>query len=154
MNIMVPSSESTLHQGVIATATAGTSRKSPFHRSVRFGHLNQERMIQNHFYRPRTKYEGRYCFYRCLSVHICGGIPLPRSGWGATDSQIWTGGYLIPGQDGTPDEVSGLRVPPPHQDWMGYPPPIQDWIRYTPVQNWMGLPPAPLPSPLSGDRAA
>ena len=34
---------------------------------------------QRHFkqillnYSPRTKYEGRYCFHRCLSVNISGG---------------------------------------------------------------------------------
>ena len=68
------------------------------------------------YYRPRTKYEGRYCFHRCLSVHISGGIPHPRSRWG--------GGYPISGLDG------GFPI----QDWMGYPPPIQCWT---------GTPPPP-----------
>ena len=61
-------------------------------------------------YRPRTKYEGRYCFHRCLSVNISGGggvggVPHPRFGW-------WgRGGYPIPGLDGggggTPSQVWG-----------------------------------------------
>ena len=69
-------------------------------------------------YRPRTKYEGRYCFHRCLSVNISGGGTPSRSGWwgggtparsgwlGGTPSQVWGGGY--PSQvlmGGTPSQV-------------------------------------------------
>ena len=35
-----------------------------------------------YIYRPRMKYEGRYCFHRCLSVHISGaGVPIQPM-WG------------------------------------------------------------------------
>ena len=39
---------------------------------------------------------GRYCFHRCLSVNISGGVPgLRFSGGGGTWSQISGGGYLV-----------------------------------------------------------
>ena len=64
---------------------------------------------------------GRYCFYRCLSVNISGGVPGPgpgrgaprsRSRWGGprsrsrgTQVQV-QGGYPVSGLGGYP--VSGL----------------------------------------------
>ena len=59
-------------------------------------------------------------------VCVCstfGGVPHPRSGWwGATPSQVWMGGYPIPGLDG-----GGVPRVPPHHDWLGYPP-GPDWM--------------------------
>ena len=89
---------------------------------------------------------GGCVFTGVLSDYTCGrgtpfhvrtgkGNPIPRSGWGCTPSQVWTGiphlrsgrgdtlGYpsiQFPGQDG-----GGYpRVPSPLQDWLGYPPPL------------------------------
>ena len=36
----------------------------------------------SNFYRPHTKYEGRYCFHRCLFTFRGGGVPHSRSRWG------------------------------------------------------------------------
>ena len=81
------------------------------------------------FYRPRTKYEGRYCFHRCLSVHISGegipssrsgggGVPHPRSEWRGTPSQVQAGGYPIPGPGrGVP--IQGLDRGMPSSQWVG-----------------------------------
>ena len=39
---------------------------------------------------------GRYCFHRCLSVNISGGVPGLRFSGGGTWSQIFGGrGYLV-----------------------------------------------------------
>ena len=38
---------------------------------------------------------GRYCFHRCLSVNISGGVPGLRFSGGGTWSQIIGGGYLV-----------------------------------------------------------
>ena len=78
------------------------------------------------FVRPRTKYEGRYCLRRCLSVHISGGgYPIPGPGRGGTPSQVQVGEYDIPGLDGgypIPCLDGGVpQGPPPIWDWMGYP---------------------------------
>ena len=64
-------------------------------------------------YRPRTKYEGRHCFHRCLSVHISGGGGVtPSSWWGE-------GGYPIPGLDRGrvphPRSRQGVPVPGPER---------------------------------------
>ena len=72
-------------------------------------------------YRPRTKYEGRYCFHRYLSVHISGGggyhipdpgsgvpqvqvggVPYPGGGGGITPSQAWVPPSPHPGLDRVP----------------------------------------------------
>ena len=63
---------------------------------------------------------GRYCFHRCLSVNILGGVPhpgldgggVPHLRSGGTPSQVWGGGYPIP-------EVGVL--PQPGLDGGGYP---------------------------------
>ena len=34
----------------------------------------------NYYYRPHTKYEGRYCFHGCLSVHISEVSPYGQQG--------------------------------------------------------------------------
>ena len=100
-------------------------------------------------YRPRTKYEGRYCFHRCLSVHTCGlgGSSQVRMGGTPFPGQDG-GGTPFPGQDrgGTPFQVQmeyewctpGYPPPPPGTGW-GFP--IKDWMRYPP------------PPPQSEDRA-
>ena len=80
------------------------------------------------FYRPRTKYEGRYCFHRCLSVRISGEYPIQRMAGGGvfTPSQVQTG---VPHPrsrqgGGTPTHTSRTRWGiPPLQDWVGYPHP-------------------------------
>ena len=64
------------------------------------------------FYRPRTKYEGRYSFHRCLSVHTC---PIPRSGRGVPHSQVWIGGTPIPGL--VPHPRSRRGYPHPRSGW-------------------------------------
>ena len=38
---------------------------------------------------------GRYCFHRCLSVNISGGVPGLRFSGGGTRSQIFWGGDLV-----------------------------------------------------------
>ena len=71
------------------------------------------------YYCPCTKYEGRYWFKRCLLTF----------GGGSTPSQVWSGGYPIPGpgggvlhlrsgQGGTPGYPPsrtgwGVNLPPP-----------------------------------------
>ena len=79
-----------------------------------------------YFYRPRTKYEGRYCFHRCLSINISRGYPVPGlrrypiQVWmvGDTPSQVWGGGVNL--------SRSG-----------GYPIPGLGWGRGYPIQVWM-----------------
>ena len=93
------------------------------------------------YYHPRTKYEGRYCFHRCLSVcqHF-GGVQVQVGGWGyliqlteggGIPSQVWTNGtpsqvqvegYPIQLIGGTPSQVWIGGVPHPRPEW-GYPPP-------------------------------
>ena len=77
-------------------------------------------------YRPRTKYEGSYCFHRCLAVNISGG---------GTPFQVWVGftlsqvrGYPVPGM--------GEGVLHPRSGWRGTP--SQVWVGVTPSQVWMG----------------
>ena len=90
--------------------------------------------LESSFYRPHRKDEGRYCFYRCLSVNISrGGVPpsfpmgvTPFSGLnGGTPVLTWEGG--IPHPDlrrwyphqsrpgkGVPPFRPGKGVPLPH----------------------------------------
>ena len=110
-------------------------------------------------YRPRTKYEGRYCFHRCLSVHTCGrggeypiqgqdgkggspfpcldwGVPNPRSGQGVTPGYPHAG--RVPCQDGgeypgVPPSRSGPRSG--QVGTMGYPHSTQDKGGY-PLCPW------------------
>ena len=87
-------------------------------------------------YRSRTKYEGRYCFHRCLSVYISGGgrrgFPIPDPGGGVPHPMSrWGGGGTCP---------RSRQGVPPIQDWMGYPPPLT-WNGVPPtIQDWMGYP--------------
>ena len=90
------------------------------------------------FYRPRTKYERRYCFHRCLSVNISGGggVPHPRSGWwGGYPRSGWLGrGYPRSGwwEEGVPQVwMVGRGVP---QVWM---------VRGYPRSGWWGVPGVP-----------
>ena len=61
---------------------------------------------------------GRYCFHRCLSVNILGGIPHLRSGWGITPFQVWG----VPHVRGVPhvqgDPISG-GTPCPRVPYLG-----------------------------------
>ena len=74
---------------------------------------------------------GRYCFYRCLSVNICGvvgrgGVPHPRSGVGRYHGQAWM--------------VGGTRA---RSGWWGVPHPRSGVGRYH-GQAWMvGVVPHP-----------
>ena len=64
-----------------------------------------------YFYRPRKKYEGRYCFHRCLSVHISGGgYPHPADGGGYPHLAEGVP-HLADGGKGTPIQLT-KRVPP------------------------------------------
>ena len=65
-------------------------------------------------YRPRTKYEGKYCFHRCLRQSVCshlrvggGGGTHPRSG--QRGYPIPRSGVSIPGLDGR----AGYPIPDP-----------------------------------------
>ena len=88
---------------------------------------------EEHYYRPRTKYEGRYCFHRCLSVHTCRG---------GTPSQVRMGDTQFPGQDGgCPIPMSGWGYPIPRSG-QGVP---HSHVRTggTTSQVWMGGTPIP-----------
>ena len=108
--------------------------------------------------------EGRYCFQRCLSIHILGRrevTPFSGEDWGGGAGVRWTHPQVSMGIGG-----GGMRgTPSPGLDWggvsgwRGYPPSSVgakirgwgrwDWMGYPPVQDWMGY-----PQPLqSGDRA-
>ena len=69
---------------------------------------------------------------------VWGGYPIPRS-------QIWPGGYPIPGL------VGGYPRYPPNQVWMGYPP--ETWDGVTPW-TWDGVTPSDLGwgTPTTWDR--
>ena len=89
-----------------------------------------------YIYRPRTKYEGRYCFHRCLSVNISGGgysipgldgggggvNPIPGLDVGGGTPGLDDGGG-IPGLDGEGHSRSGWGGGTPGLDGGGYPPP-------------------------------
>ena len=86
-----------------------------------------------------------------------GGVPHLRSGRGGTPSQVWLGGYPIPGLGGRGYPILGLDgVPPPTRSgWgtslprpgMGYPPrpgtgnPPGTWEGLPPLQTWDWVPP-------------
>ena len=81
-------------------------------------------------YHPHTKYEGRYCFYRCLSVNI--------SGEGGTPSGQPEEGYSIPAPGGGyPIQLTG-GLPHPRSRQGGTP--SQVWTGVPPIQNWIGYP--------------
>ena len=114
--------------------------------------------------------EGRYCFHRCLSVHISGtgGTPIWPMGWyphlanRAWGTPIWSMGRGIPSsqQGGTPIWIMGVSCGTPllgldgvtplgliggttslvRTDWW-YHPPGQDWMGYLPVGTGWGHPP-------------
>ena len=106
-----------------------------------------------HFYRPRTKYEGRYCFHRCLSVHISGGEvphsadggdPISGPGGGGVGYPV-SGpgrGYPVPCPGGYPIPGPGRGYTPSIQDWMGYLPHGPGiWYPAPLIQTWNGVPP-------------
>ena len=55
-------------------------------------------------YRPRTKYDGRLCFHRCVSVQL--------SGWGVFHKADQGAGYPIPGPGGVPHLADGEEGTP------------------------------------------
>ena len=97
--------------------------------------LNKLSLYYYYYYRLGTKYDGRLCFRRCVSVQLSKwgypiqltgrGVPHPRSRWGVPHPADW--GYPTPGQDGgypiqltggTPSQVQGV----PHLADGGVPP--------------------------------
>ena len=70
-----------------------------------------------YIYRPRTKYKGRYCFHRCLSVHLSGGTPSSWQGEVPHSRSRW----------GYPIQSTGVPIPGPgrgfHIQLMGVPHP-------------------------------
>ena len=111
---------------------------------------------------------GRYCFHRCVSVHICrggGGLPphladrgggtpsflrgeppsflmgyliLPDGGGGVPPSQVWMVGYPLPRSGQGVPPVSRMGYPPPIQTWEGVPPCLDLGRGTPPVQTWEG----------------
>ena len=81
-------------------------------------------MIHKYYYRPRTKYEGRYCFHRCLSVHISGGVPHPAD----------RGGVPHPADGGTPSKVQAEGGTP--SSWQGCTPSQVQVGGGTPSSRW------------------
>ena len=65
-------------------------------------------------------------------------VPHPRSGWGGTSSQVWTGGTPSLLRGGTPiqDQDGGGTLV---KTWWGYPPSKTGWGT-PPIQDWMGSP--------------
>ena len=76
------------------------------------------------------------------------GVPHPRSGWGGTPFQVWTGGYPIPGLAGG-YPISGLGGTP--QTWDGVLPLDMGWG--TPGHG-TGYPPRPEMGYPPPDRSA
>ena len=141
-----------------------------------------EYKVSCHFYRPRTEYNGRLCFYRCLSVNRGRGVPrpspdmvgylkvptpLPQPGPDRgrgypkvpTPCQVQTGGYpKVPTPPG-PDGGGVPKVPTP-QVQMGegipqgtYPPGPDRGGEGMPKVPTLPPPPGKVPTPhQSGDR--
>ena len=91
------------------------------------------------FLPPTYKVRGRYCFHRCLSVHILGGgedYLILLTGGGGTLSQVsrWKGG--------TPSQIQGEGYP--IQPIGGIPHPRSRWGGTPPVPTWDGVPPCPI----------
>ena len=96
-----------------------------FHASVILSGMYQS--YKNLSYRPHTKYDGRICFHRCVSVHRGYPQPLvpgPFWGYSLVLSWILAGGYPQPGL-GVPLTRTGklylghdreVPAPPPGQE--------------------------------------
>ena len=115
-----------------------------------------------YIYRPRTEYDGRLCFYRCLSVNRGRGTPAKsrRGGGGGTPR------YLPPGQvqmgGGVPQgtyPTAKVPTPPARFRWVGgnprYLPPWPRYLLPIQVQMWREgtrylPPPAKVPTPKPG----
>ena len=98
----------------------------------------------NPSYRPHLKDGGRYCF-QFVSSHLR-GVSQSGLGEGGTPSQVWLGGYPIPGlarEIPHPRSRQGEGVPHPRSGWggtQGTPPTRSGWV--TPP-TWDGVPPGP-----------
>ena len=99
-------------------------------------YVNQSNLEHN--YRPRTKYEGRYCFHKCLSVWMVRGHPISGLRGGGTPSRS--------GWWGVPHPRPGVGVPQPGLDgggtlarswWWGIPHPKGGGYLGYPSQVWM-----------------
>ena len=87
--------------------------------------------IFHHFYRPRTEYGGRLCFYRCLSVNR-GYTARSRRGWGVP--QVTYSPGLIGATPRYPTPWQRY-LPPSLVRWgQGYPKVPTPWPRYLPPQ--------------------
>ena len=115
---------------------------------------------------PASEGWGKVIFSLCVSVHTLmgGGVPHLRSGWVGTPSQVWLGGYPIPGLAGG-YPISGLAGGVPHlrSGWGelphlrsgGYPisglgrggTPSQVWVGGVPHLRLGGTQGTPLPRP-------
>ena len=80
------------------------------------------------YYRPHTEYDGRLCFYRCLSVNRGRGVPRPSPDGGRRYPKVPT---PQPGPDeGYPRYLPPSQITYPHpgpHGGRGYPP-----LRYLP----------------------
>ena len=92
----------------------------------------------------RSTREANIYTWECLSVHQCGWVPHPRSGWGGTPSQVWLRGYPIPGLGGTPSQVWPEGTP--SQVWQGGTP-SQVGVPHLRSGGYLG---SPLPRPEMG----
>ena len=96
-----------------------------------------KQLIHPTSYRPHTKYNGRLCFQRCVSVQGKGGVPQPPvpgpfRGKRWYPSQVPEQGYPVP----IPQPRSEQEHPSPNQvQRLGYPLP--------PVRSRKGVPPFP-----------
>ena len=122
----------------------------------------------NPSYRPHLKDGGRYCF-QFVSSHLR-GVSQSGLGEGGTPSQVWLGGYPIPGLareiphprsrrgEGVPHPRSGWGgtqgTPPTRSGWVTPPPGMgshldlgqgtpQTWDRVAPLDLGQGTPPRP-----------
>ena len=94
--------------------------------SSQIGRIQSRFLLHCHFYRPRTKYEGRYSFHRCRS-HFGGGIP-PSGQWGTPIWLTWgvphpvDGGYPCLANEGYPIwPTGGVPLGYPIRTGWGYP---------------------------------
>ena len=113
--------------------------------------------MQQYYYRPRTKYDGRLCFDRCVSVQNFEGGGYPIEVMGVIPSQVQagrgdpiqlTGGYPIPGPGGGYPHPADGHTLSQLQDG-GYPiqlmgvPYPRTWDGIPPSKIWDGVPHRP-----------
>ena len=71
----------------------------------------------NDFCRPHTKYDGRLCVHRCLSVNEDGGYPLVSDPWSLVSGPFLGGVPLVSGswsfpREGIPSQACGQGSTP------------------------------------------